>query len=219
MERTFNFDAEDAPRASGDFQPLAPGTYPGRIAESAYELTKTEVIVNSAGEYVRRIRLYDDGGGYSDEPITQQETASGHRVSSSGAYIYMKLKCDVEGLQWPKTVVLRINVQNLISDQWKGRKIFKQLGKAVGMSGEFVWPEFGDPISALHDKPFLVELTVKKNRKTGKPENDVIAFAPVAARPQQAAPPIWSGKAEVVDRVGTAAPAAKAPFADDDFMF
>ena len=219
MERTFNFDAEEAPRASGDFQPLAPGTYPARIEESAYELTKTEVVVNSAGEYVRRIRLYDERGGYTEEPITQQEIGSGHRVSSSGAYIYMKLKCDVQGLQWPKTVVLRVNVQNLISDQWKGRKLFRQLGNAVGMSGEFVWPEFGDPISALHDKPFLVELTVKKNRKTGKPENDVAAFAPIVARPQQAAPPAWSGKAEVVDRVGTAAPAAKAPFAEDDFMF
>tara|TARA_R100000655_G_C2982944_1_gene192073 strand:- start:50 stop:709 length:660 start_codon:yes stop_codon:yes gene_type:complete len=219
MERTFNIDAEDAPRATSEWRPLDPGTYPGRIVESAYELNKTEVVVNSAGEYVRRIRLYDDRGGYSDQPITQQEIDSGHRVSKSGAYFYMKLKCDVDGLQWPKTVILRVNVQNLINGAGRGRSIFKQLCKAVGLSGSLQWPEIGSPIQAVHDKPFLVELTVKKNLKTGKPENDVAAFAPIVARPQQAAPPAWSGNAEVVDRVGTAAPAAKAPFADDDFMF
>ena len=201
MNRTvFNFNETEEPQTeSRSNEPLPAGVYPARVIDSCYERTKTEVVVNAKGEYVRRVRDYHEGGGYTDNPITNEERQSGCKVTSSGTYIYLRLGCDVEGLQWPKNVLLRLNLENLIADPWSGRKLFRQLGKALGLTDTGPM-DLGHPVPALHDRPFLVELKVKNKRgSSGEKENEAESFAPLSGQ----RPSYLSQGAEVVDVVSS----------------
>lgn len=209
---SFNFSQPEQPgtesRSTG---PLEAGVYPARVVDSCYEETKTKVIVDAQKEFVRKIRDYQEGGGYTDSPITPQEEQSGCSVSSSGTYIYLRLGCDVEGLQWPRNVILRFNLENIISDPWSGRKLLRELGAAIGVTGDIPWPPFGQPMDILHDKPFLVELSVREKRGfSGKQENEADGFRALTSSPVVSVDVVSSGPRP--------APPAAA-FNDDDIAY
>ena len=162
---------------------------------------------------MRRIREYEDVS-YTENPITMEEKQRGCRVTNSGTYPYLRLHCDVEGLQFPKSVILRLNLENRIADPWSGRKLFRQMGKALGLQDCPM--EIGHPVPVIHDKDVLVELGVRKRRGSSESENEAVNFAPVNSRPSYLAP-----GTEIVDVVGSAVnkAAQSNTFNDNDIPF
>jgi hypothetical protein len=212
MGLLFSVNDADEPARSNNGA-LNPGVYTARVLDSKFERTKTEVILNGQGEYVRRVRDYNAG---TDAPMTGEEHQRGFTQSTSGTYVYLLLGCDVDGMQYPWKVIVRFNLENVIADPWSGRKLFRQLLSAVGL--EQVPLEIGQSILPIHEKPFLVELVTKEKRNMpGEMENEAKSIAPLTSQPKQATPmyipPAGSG-VEVVDIVG-----ASRSYGSDDGMF
>ena len=196
-------DVDEPARSNGGA--LDPGIYTARVLDSKFERTKTEVILDAQGAYVRRVRDYNAG---TDQPMTGEERSRGCTQSTSGTYVYLLLGCDVDGMQYPWKVIVRFNLENVIADPWSGRKLFRQLLSAVGL--EQVPLEIGQSVMPIHEKPFLVELMTKEKRNSpGEKENEAKAISPLSTQPRQTAPaftPAPGSGVEVMDVVGGRAP-------------
>ncbi len=202
-------DVEASPAGSGGGRtPLEPGKYKATLLDSRYENTKTEVIVDGKGDYIRRVYDYSSS---TNAPLTTEERNRGADQTNSGTYIYILVECEVEGWQWPKKVPLRFNLTNVIADPWSGRGLFRQLLCATGL--ETVPLEVGQSVEALHGKSFMVELS-KKQKRNGSPgemENEAVAIEPLT--PQRP-------RAEVVDVVSSGPrPSPPASAFNDEGMF
>ena len=219
MDRVmFNFNETEEPRGeSKSREPLPAGVYRARVVDSKFELTKTEIVIDAQDQYVRRIREYVDGS-YTEEPITNEERQRGCKVSKSGTSLYLRLHCDVDGLQWPKNVILRLNLENKIADPWSGRKLFQQLGKAIGLTECPL--DIDHPVLVIHDKDFLVELTVKPKRGGGGKENEAVAISPLNVQVSDGRPAYLAPGTEIVDVVSSKDNRAAAhTYNDNDIPF
>jgi hypothetical protein len=156
-------------------QPVPAGDYPAVIKASSYDLTRRDIVYDKEGALVRAVYDYE---ARVETPITAEEKARGCKVDKSGTYLWLGMHVTLpDGSE--RQVNVRPNIVNCFKTPRASRAAVKEIQAAIGIPQvQFV---AGSPVEALHDKRFIVCLSVKEKRnQPGENENELRGAKPLA---------------------------------------
>ena len=171
--RTLTLDAtkDEGPTVSN--KPVPAGDYPAVIKASSYDLTRRDVIYDKEGALVRAVFNYDTS---TEVPMTAEERGRGCVMDKSGTYLWLGIHVTMpDGTQ--RQVNVRPNIVNAFKTPRASRAAVKEIQAAIGAPQvQFI---AGQPVDALHDKEFIVSLSVKEKRnRPGEHENELRGAKP-----------------------------------------
>ena len=184
-------------------EPVPPGTYPCVVIKSSYDETSRECVYDADQMLVRPVR--DNKTGI-ESPVTPEERSKGFSVHPSGTYIWLLLKVTTPDGEHITSV--RPNWINKLRPPNSDRECISQVREAIGVSS--VPLVVGQAVEALHDRPFLVKLRLKKKMGyADRMENELAGALPLAT---SSMPPgfVTAAGAEVVDTVWSSSPPIEA---------
>ena len=205
---TLDTSEDEGPTISN--QPVPAGDYPAVIKASSYDLTRRDIVYDKEGALVRPVYDYESR---TETPITAEEKARGCKVDKSGTYLWLGLHVTLpDGSQ--RQVNVRPNIVNCFKTPRASRAAVKEIQAAIGAPRvQFV---AGSPVDALHDKPFIVCLSVKEKRnQPGENENELRGAKPLSGSTMRPGQVVGGATVESVVKSGGPAQA----WDDDNLPF
>jgi len=180
--------------------PVPEGKYPCTIVMSSYDETSRDCVFDDSQMVVRPVYDYKT---QTESPITDDEKTRGFSVHKSGTYVWLRLKVSMpDGTE--RFTSVRPNWINVLRPPNEDRVAITALRDAIG--AREVDLIVGQPVTALHERPFIAHLEKKDRRGSpGKQENWLKGASPLQTRHLPPGATTAHG-AQVVDRVGSDVP-------------